>query len=89
MFIWISHSPVEVRESVAANVHTSTDTLETLLQDKDVQIREAAVSNQNSPLSKIYELLHDDHEDVRGSGTQASIRITNKADLLCMQRILR
>ena len=62
----LSHSPyVEVRESVAANVHTSTETLETLLQDKDFQVGEAAVSNQNSPLSKIYELLNDDHEDVR------------------------
>lgn len=62
----LSHSPyIEVRESVAANVHTSTDTLETLLRDKDFQVREAAISNQNTPLSKIYEHLHDDHEDVR------------------------
>ena len=56
---------MEVRERVAANVHTSTETLETLLRDKDFQVREAAISNQNTPLSKIYDLLHDDHEDVR------------------------
>lgn len=62
----LSHSPyVEVRESVAANVHTSIETLEILLQDKDFQVRETAVSNPNSPLSKIYELLNDNNEDVR------------------------
>lgn len=66
LFDKLSHSPyVEVRESVAANIHTSPDTLEALLQDKDFQVRETAVSNQNSPLSKIYELLNDKHEDVR------------------------
>ena len=62
----LSHSPyIEVRESVAANIHTSTDTLEILLQDKNFEVRETAVLNQNSPLSKVYELLNDDHEDVR------------------------
>lgn len=45
--------------------YTSPNTLEALLQDKDFQVRETAVSNQNSPLSKIYELLNDKHEDVR------------------------
>lgn len=62
----LSHSPyIEVRESVAANIHTSTYTLEILLQDKNFEVRETAVLNQNSPLSKVYELLNDDHEDVR------------------------
>lgn len=62
----LSHSPyIEIRESVAANIHTSTDTLEILLQDKNFEVRETAVLNQNSPLSKVYELLNDDHEDVR------------------------
>lgn len=62
----LSHSPyIEVRESVAANIHTSTDTLEILLQDKNFEVRETAALNQNSPLSKVYELLNDDHEDVR------------------------
>ena len=62
----LSRSPyVEVRESVAENVHTSTETLETLLQDEDFQVRETAILNQNSPLSKIYDMLNDNHEDVR------------------------
>ena len=62
----LSHSPyIEVRESVAANIHTSTDTLEILLQDKNFEVRETAALNQNSPLSMVYELLNDDHEDVR------------------------
>lgn len=62
----LSRSPyVEVRESVAENVHTSTETLETLLQDEDFQFRETAILNQNSPLSKIYDMLNDNHEDVR------------------------
>ena len=35
----LSHSPyIEVRESVAANIHTSTDTLEILLQDKNFEV---------------------------------------------------
>ncbi len=67
----LSHSPyVEVRESVAENVHTSPETLEVLLKDKDFQVRETAVLNPNSPLSKIHELLNDDHELVRNAAKQ-------------------
>ncbi len=58
-------SYIEVRESVAANIHTSTDTLEVLLQDNDFQVRETAILNSNSPLSKVSELLNDECEDVR------------------------
>lgn len=62
----LSYSPyIEVRESVAENIHTSTDTLEVLLQDKDFEVRETAILNPNSPLSKIFELLNNEHEDVR------------------------
>ena len=64
----LSRSPyIEVRESVAENIHTSSETLEVLLQDADFEVREAAVLNPNSPLSKIYELLNDDHEIVRNA----------------------
>ncbi len=62
----LSRSPfVEVRESVAANAHTSGKTLEVLLCDADFQVRETAALNPNSPLSKVKELLDDEHEMVR------------------------
>lgn len=64
----LSHFPyIEVRESVAGNINTSPETLEVLLQDTDFQVRETAVLNPNSPLSKIHELLNDDHEAVRNA----------------------
>lgn len=64
----LSHSPyIEVRESVAENIHTSPETLEVLLQDRDFEVRETAILNPNSPLSKIHELLNDDHEVVRNA----------------------
>lgn len=64
----LSYSPyIEVRESVAENIHTSPETLEVLLQDTDFEVRETAILNPNSPLSKIHELLNDDHEAVRNA----------------------
>ena len=64
----LSNSPyIEVRESVAKNIHTSSKTLERLLQDTDFEVRETAILNPNSPLSKIHELLNDDHEVVRNA----------------------
>ena len=64
----LSHSPyIEVRESVAENIHTSQETLEVLHQDTDFEVRETAILNPNSPLSKIHELLNDDHEVVRNA----------------------
>ena len=64
----LSHSPyIEVRESVAENIHTSPETLKVLLQDMDFEVRETAILNPNSPLSKIHELLNDDHEVVRNA----------------------
>lgn len=61
----LSHSPyIEVRESVAGNIHTSPETLKILLQDTDFEVREEAVFNPNSPLSKIQELIDDDNESV-------------------------
>jgi hypothetical protein len=62
----LSRSPfIEVRESVAANEHTSAKTLEVLLCDMYSEVRETAANNQNSPLSKVKELLDDEHEMVR------------------------
>lgn len=62
----LSRSPyIEVRESVAGNIHTSPETLKVLLQDTNFEIREEAVFNPNSPLSMIHELLDDDNESVR------------------------
>ena len=67
----LSRSPyIEVRESVAENIHTSPETLKVLLQDMDFEVRETAVLNPNSPLSKINELLNDDHEVVRNAAKQ-------------------
>lgn len=67
----LSLSPyIEVRESVAENIHTSSETLERLLHDTDFEVREKAVLNPNSPLSKIHELLNDDHEAVRNAAKQ-------------------
>ncbi|MDE6092478.1 MAG: HEAT repeat domain-containing protein [Ruminococcus sp.] len=64
----LSHSPyIEVRESVAENIHTSPKTLEVLLQDTDFEVRETAILNPNSSLSKIHELLNDDYEVVRNA----------------------
>ena len=36
-----------------------------LLKDADFEVRETAVLNPNAPLSKVYELLEDDREEVR------------------------
>lgn len=64
----LSRSPyIEVRESVAGNIHTSPETLEVLLQDTDFQVRETAVLNPSSPLSRINELLNDGNEAVRNA----------------------
>lgn len=64
----LSHSPyIEIRESVAENIHTSPKTLEVLLQDTNFEVRETAILNPNSPLSNIHELLNDDHEVVRNA----------------------
>lgn len=74
----LSHSPyIEVRESVAANIHTSTNTLEELLQDKEFEVRETAILNQNFPLSKIYKLLDDENEAVQ-KAAKLRIKQTNQ-----------
>lgn len=62
----LSRSPyIEVRESVAGNIHTTPETLKLLLQDADFEVREEAVLNPNSPLSQIHELVDDDNDNVR------------------------
>lgn len=67
----LSRSPyVEVREGVAGNMHTSPETLEALLGDTDFQVRETAVLNPNSPLSKVREMADDEHELVRDAVKQ-------------------
>lgn len=62
----LSESPyIEVRESVAANMNTSAETLGILLYDEDFQVRETAVLNPHSPISEISKLLNDKHQAVR------------------------
>ena len=56
---------VEVRESVASNKNTSEKTLELLLEDKDVCVKETAILNPNSPIIKVKEYLSDDNEMIR------------------------
>lgn len=44
----LSHSPyIEIRVSVAGNIHTSPKTLEVLLQDTNFEVRETAILNPN------------------------------------------
>lgn len=61
----LSASPyVEVRESVARNVHTSVKTLIALSKDEDWQVRETIVFNRNTPQSVLDALKYDENEFV-------------------------
>lgn len=57
----------EVREGVAANKNTSEKTLELLLEDKDVCVKETAILHPNSPLTKVMEYSNDDNEMIRNA----------------------